>query len=270
MATRTRFAALLLIFAILPSRWLLPQEASAKKPTEGAAPEQATAESNARFSRTHCDVPSCVQKVLYFSNISQPVDMQDVVNAMRAIADIQRVQQILGSQIIIIEGTAEQVAMGEKLASEIDKDKRRFGGLGYRIDFRIQESEGDKRLRSRFYSFVTEVRQTARLSIGRQSPSQAQTEPASEAKQPSDSSNARGIECRVLAENERTLELAVETAFSSDTTHEPGGGGVPPLLRSRVHVTVELDKPTVISRISDPGGDSSFTIELTASRIKER
>ncbi len=98
MATRTRFAALLLIFAILPSRWLFPQEATAKKPTESAAPEQTTTESNARFSRTHCDVPSCVQKVLYFSNISQPVDMQDVVNAMRAIADIQRVQLILGSQ----------------------------------------------------------------------------------------------------------------------------------------------------------------------------
>jgi hypothetical protein len=269
MATRTRFAALLLIFAILLSRWLFPQEATAKKPTESAAPEQTTTESNARFSRTHCDVPSCVQKVLYFSNISQPVDMQDVVNAMRAIADIQRVQLILGSQIIIIEGTAEQVAMAEKLAAEIDKDKRRFGGLGYRIDLKIQESEGDKRLRSRLYSFVSEARQTARVSSGRQAPVQVPSEPASETKQPSDSSNARGIECRILAENERTLELMVETAFSTDTPHEPGGGAAP-LLRSRVHVTVELDKPTVISKIADPDGDSSFTIELTATRIKER
>ena len=33
MATRTRFAALLLIFAILPFRWLFPQEATVKKPT---------------------------------------------------------------------------------------------------------------------------------------------------------------------------------------------------------------------------------------------
>lgn len=77
MATRARFAALLLIFAILPPPWLFPQEATAKKPTESPASEQTTTESNARFSRTHCDVPSCVQKVLYFSNISQPVDMQE-------------------------------------------------------------------------------------------------------------------------------------------------------------------------------------------------
>lgn len=269
MAPRTRFAALLLIFAILPPWWLFSQETTAKKPTESAAPEQATTESNARFSRAHCDVPSCVQKVLYFSNISQPVDMQDVVNAMRAIAEIQRVQQILGAQIIIIEGTSEQVTLAEKLAAEIDKDKRRFGGLGYRIDVKIQETEGDKKLRSRLYSFVSEARQTARVSIGRQTPAQVPSEPASETKQPPDSSNARGIECRILAENERTLELIVEAAFSSDTTHEPGGGAAP-LLRSRVHVTVELDKPTVISRIADLDGDSSFTIELTATRIKER
>jgi hypothetical protein len=269
MATRTRFAVLLLSFAILPSLWLFPQEATAKKPTESTAPEQATTESNARFFRAHCDVPSCVQKVLYFSNISQPVDMQDVVNAIRAIADIQRVQQILGSQIIIIEDTAERVALAEKLAAEIDKDKRRFGGLGYRIDFKIQESEGDKRLRSRLYSFVSEAHQTARVSIGKQAPAPAQNEPASETKQAPDSSNGRSIECRLLAENERTMELIVEAAFSSGTAHESGGGS-PPLLRTRVHVTVELDKPTVISRIDDPDGNSSFTIELTATRIKEK
>ena len=122
---------------------------------------------------------------------------------------------------------------------------------------------------SRLYSFVSEARQTARVSSGRQTPAEVPSGPASDTKQPSDSSNARGIECRILAENERTLELMVETAFSTDTSHEPSGGTAP-LLRSRVHVTVELDKPTVISKIADPDGDSSFTIELTATRIKER
>lgn len=162
MARRAGFALLLLTLAIFPSRCVLSQEATANKPMEDTAPEQTTVESNAKFSRTHCEVPSCVQKVLYFSNLSQPTDLQDVVNAIRVIAEIQRVQQIVGAQIIVIEGTAEKVAMAEKLAAEIDKDKRRYGGLGYRIDFRIQESEGEKKLHSRLYSFVTEARQAAR------------------------------------------------------------------------------------------------------------
>jgi hypothetical protein len=269
MARRAGFALLLLTLVIFPSPCVLSQEATAKKPTENAAPEQTTIESNTKFSRTHCEVPSCVQKVLYFSNLSQPADFQDVVNAMRVIAEIPRVQQILGAQIIVIEGTAEQVAMAERLAAEIDKDKRRFGGLGYRIDLKIQESEGDKKLHSRLYSFVTEARQAARVSIGRQAPAQVQNEPASESKQPSDASNARSIECRILAENERRLELSVEAALASDTTNQPSGG-TPPSLRIRVHVTVELDRPTVISRIDDPDGDRSFTIELTATRIKDK
>ena len=191
-----------------------------------------------------------------------------MVNAIRVIAEIQRVQQILGAQIIIIEGTAEQVAMAEKLAVQIDTDKRRFGGLGYRIDLKIQESEGDKRLRSRLYSLVTEARQTARVNVGRQATAQVQNEASSETKQPSDSSNARTIECRILAENERTLELSVDAAFASDT-HEPAAGSSP-LFRIKVLVTVELDKPTIISRIDDPEGDRSFTIDLTATRIQDR
>ena len=140
------------------------------------------------------------------------------MNAIRAIAEIQRVQQILVAQIIIIEGKAEQVALAEKLAAEIDKDKRRFGGLGYRIDLKIQESEGDKTLRSRLYSFVSEAHQTARVSSGRQAPAQVPSEPASETKQPSDSSNARGIECRILAAGCRSKDGGGETRSASDWT----------------------------------------------------
>jgi len=257
MARRAGFVPLLLALAVLSSRCALAQEAPA-------------AEGNAKLSRTHCELfSSCVQKVLYFSNISQPTDLQDVVNAIRVIGDIQRVQQILSGSILIVEGSAEQVALAEKLATEIDKSKRRFGGLGYRIDLKIQESEGDKKLRSRLYSFVTEARQGATVSIKRRAPAPGPKGAASESTPPSDSGPSRSIECRVLIENEHSLELSVEAEFASDTTNDPSGA-TPPLLRVRENVTVELDRPTVISRIDDPDGDRSFTIELTATRIKDR
>jgi hypothetical protein len=263
MATRTRFAALLLVFAIFPCRWLFAQENTEKKPCA----DSATADDRkAMMARTHCDVLNCVQKFLYFSNISQPTDLQDVVNAIRAIADIQRVQQVIGAQIIVVEGTAEQVALAEKLATEIDKAKRRFGELGYRIDFKIQESEGDRKLNARLYSVVTEPHQTARVSIGKPAPVQAQSESASETKPPASSSNSRSIEVRVITETERTLELSVETEFSGDNVRESGGSS--PVLKNRMNLMVELGKPTVITRIDDPNSDRSFTIELTTTRIK--
>ena len=268
MARRAGFAILLLALVTFPSRCALSQDATSNKPTENAS-EKAAAESNARFSRTHCDITSCVQKILYFSNISQPTELQDVVNAIRVIAEIQRVQQIISGWIIIVEGTAEQVGMAEKLAAEIDKDKRRFGGLGYRINVKIQESEGDKKLRSRLYSFATEARQSATVSIKRRAPVTVTKEPASETKPPSDSSASRSIECRILIENERTLELSLEAEFAGETTND-SSGVTSPLLRIRENVAVELDRPTVIGRIDDPDSDRSFTIELTATRVKDR
>jgi len=265
MSLRARFALLLLTLTLSPFRYLFPQESMAKRSNENA-PEQTT---EAKASRTHCEVPACVQKILYFSNISQPADLQDVVNALRVIPEIQRVQPIIGSQILVIEGTAEQVAMAEKLAAEIDKSKRRFGGLGYRIDVRIQESEGDKKLRSRLYSFVTEARQSASVGMRRPAPAPVQSEGGSESKQVSDSGNGRNLECRILGENERTLEMTVDAGLATDTMREPGAGASP-LLRVRLHVTVELEKPAVIGRMDDPDSDRSYTIEVTAVRIKDR
>jgi hypothetical protein len=261
MPRRAGFAPLLLALplalAISPSRCALAQDAPA-------------AEGTAKPSRTHCEVlSSCVQKVLYFSNVSQPTDLQDVVNAIRVIGDVQRVQQILSGSIIVVEGTSEQVALAEKLADAIDKSKRRFGGLGYRIDLKIQESQGDKKLHSRLYSFVTDPRQAATVSIKRRAPVQVPQEPGPEAKPPSDPGPTRSIECRILIENERTLELSVEAEFASDATSDSASAALP-LLRVKENVTIELDKPTVISRIDDPDSDRSFTIELTATRIKDR
>lgn len=272
MAFRARFALLLFVVMALSTRCLFAQETHPKKPADSAAPDRTADEEMAKARRLHCEIPECVQKVLYFSDVSQPSELQDVTNAMRVIAEISRVQQIPAARIIIIEGTAEQVAIAERIAAEIDRDKRRFGGLGYRIDVKIQESEGDKKGHSRLFSLVSEARDAARVCVGRQAvvaQAQGQNEAASEGKQSTDSSNTCSIESRILAENEHSIELSVEVAFARDSVRETGAGASP-LLRLKEHVTVELDKPTFIGRIDDPDGDRSFTIELTASRIKER
>ena len=266
MVLRVRFAVLVLSLSMLPYR-IFSQEVTPKKPVESVA-EQTTIE-KARLSATHCEIPACVQKVLYFSNVSQPTEMQDVVNTMRTIAEISRIQQIPGERIIILEGTAEQVALAEKLAAEIDKDKRRFGGFGYRIDLKVQESESDKPVHTKRYSFLTEAREAARVSAVTETPAHAQGESAPEKKPSSDAVDARKVECLILAENEHTIEMSVELTVASDRERGSGAGSFSPL-RIKQHVTVELDKPTAISKVDDPDRNRSFTIELTATRIKER
>ena len=267
MEFRARFVVLAFVLTVLPFQ-LFSQETNNKKPSESDTPEPTAAES-ARRSKTHCEIPACVQKVLYFSNVSQPYELQDVTNAMGTMAEISRIQQIAADRIVIVEGAAEQIAMADKLASEIDKDQRRFGGLGYRIDLNVQESESDKPVRTRHYPFLTEAREAGRVSEVRETPPRTQSEAAPEKKQSTDSGEARRVECTILAESEHTVELNVELTVASASEHESAAASSPPL-RIKQHVTIELDKPTAISGVDDPASNRSYTVELTATRIKDR
>jgi general secretion pathway protein D len=64
-----------------------------------------------------------VVKTFYLSNLSQPTELQDVVNAMRTILEINRIQQLPSQGAIVVRGTPDQVALAEKLIGDIDKAK---------------------------------------------------------------------------------------------------------------------------------------------------
>ncbi|HVM93104.1 MAG TPA: hypothetical protein VMT67_09860 [Terriglobales bacterium] len=203
-------------------------------------------------------------KVLYLSNISQPSEMQDVVNTMRTIAEISRVQQIPESRMIVIEGTAEQVALGEKLAAEIDRSTIRFGQLGYRIELKVVEHDKERKERTSTYLLLTRARQTSRASLGRQGPVQDKSESAADLKQSGDFASAN-IECRIWEENEHTIGMNLEFRLPGVHTES---GAASTVLRGKSEIEVELDKPTVISRLDDPDSGGSYTVELTATRVK--
>lgn len=62
-----------------------------------------------------------VVKTFYLSNLSQPTELQDVVNAMRTILEISRVQPLPSQNAIVVRGTPDQVALAEKLVGDFDK-----------------------------------------------------------------------------------------------------------------------------------------------------
>jgi len=43
-----------------------------------------------------------VLKTFYLTNLSQPTELQDVVNAIRAVLDVQRVQQLLSQNALVV------------------------------------------------------------------------------------------------------------------------------------------------------------------------
>jgi general secretion pathway protein D len=67
------------------------------------------------------ELEQSVLKTFYLSNLSQPTELQDVVNAIRAVLDVQRVQQLLSQNALVVRGTPDQIALAQKLVSDLDK-----------------------------------------------------------------------------------------------------------------------------------------------------
>ena len=62
-----------------------------------------------------------VVRTFYLSNLSQPTELQDLVNTIRTIVEVNRVQQLPTQGAVVVRGTPDQVALVEKLIDDIDK-----------------------------------------------------------------------------------------------------------------------------------------------------
>ncbi|HTF44585.1 MAG TPA: secretin N-terminal domain-containing protein, partial [Terriglobales bacterium] len=69
------------------------------------------------------DLEQSVIKTFYMSNLSQPTELQDVVNAMRQILEVSRLQPLPSQGAIVVRGTPDQIALAEKLVGDLDKSK---------------------------------------------------------------------------------------------------------------------------------------------------
>jgi general secretion pathway protein D len=62
-----------------------------------------------------------VVRTFYLSNLSQPTELQDLVNTIRTIVEVNRVQQLPTQGAIVARGTPDQIALVQKLIDDIDK-----------------------------------------------------------------------------------------------------------------------------------------------------
>jgi general secretion pathway protein D len=69
------------------------------------------------------EIEQNVIKTFYLSNLSLPTELQDVVNTLRQILEISRVQPLPSEDAIVVRGTPDQIALAEKLVGDLDKAK---------------------------------------------------------------------------------------------------------------------------------------------------
>src|SRR6266436_6647356 len=69
------------------------------------------------------ELDQSVIKTFYLSNLSQATELQDVVNAMRTLLEVSRIQQLQSQNAVIVRGTPDQIALAQKLVDDLDKAK---------------------------------------------------------------------------------------------------------------------------------------------------
>ena len=64
-----------------------------------------------------------VVRTIYLQNTILPQDLTEIVNALRQLLDLRRVQQFNGQNAIIVRDTPDKVMLAEKIIHDIDKPK---------------------------------------------------------------------------------------------------------------------------------------------------
>ncbi|HET7185070.1 MAG TPA: cohesin domain-containing protein [Terriglobales bacterium] len=67
------------------------------------------------------EIEQNVVKTFYLANLAQTTEIQDVVNTLRTVVEITRVISLPTQNAIVIRGTPDQVALAEKLVTDLDK-----------------------------------------------------------------------------------------------------------------------------------------------------
>jgi general secretion pathway protein D len=67
------------------------------------------------------EIEQSVIKTFYLANLSQPTELQDVVNALRQILEISKIQPLNSQGALVVRGTPDQIALAQKLVGDLDK-----------------------------------------------------------------------------------------------------------------------------------------------------
>jgi len=199
--------------------------------------------------------------------------MQDLVNTLRSILQIDRVQQLFTANTIIVRGTPDQLVLTQKLINTISEAKKKAGQ--YRLEFKISELAGEKKLNSRAYVLLLEPHQVGKLRIGTRVPITTTEKDKTVQFQYIDL--GKNIDSQVISEGEHSVGLHISVEFSAlalserttpkSTSQVSRGTPTVQQLRMDTNATVEPGNPTIVGTLDDPVSNHTFQIEVTATRL---
>ena len=232
--------------------------------TEKGAAEKGTLETNdAGVVSSQRREAQKVVKVFYLPNLSSPTELGDVVNMLRNALELRNVFPISDNHTIIVKGTEEQITQAEKLIADTDNAQKKTEGQ-YRIEFKINELDDQKKLSSRSYVLLVGRHNRGMLRNG------SRIQVTENEKGPQYVEVGDSIDCRVESETESTVDLSLTLEISGFGLNTPkdaiSRSAAITQQKMDTSSTLELNKPTIVSTFTDPATRHTVQIEVTATR----
>jgi len=132
---------------------------------EGTAPEKGNTASR-QDSAANARVDSRPFQTFYLANAAQANDANEITVAVRNLIDPSaKIYVVPGQNAITMRGTPEQLALAQKIISDLDRAKKT-----YRLTFTTTESDGTKRIGVQHFAMVTTPGQRTVLKQGSKVP----------------------------------------------------------------------------------------------------
>jgi hypothetical protein len=118
-----------------------------------------------------------IYQTLYLTNLTAPADANDLVNDLRNMLIKAKLMYVPSQSAISIRGSAEDIALAQKILSDLDKTKKI-----YRLTYTLTEKDGGKTIGVQHFSIIvasgskTDFKQGSRVPVLTNSSSQGPNE----------------------------------------------------------------------------------------------
>ncbi len=206
-----------------------------------------------------------IYQTLYLTNLTQQNDANDLVTDLRNMLPKAKLYYVPSQSAISIRGSAEDIALAQKILSDLDKTKKI-----YRLTYTMTERDGGKTIGVQHFSIIvasgsrTDFKQGSRVPVGSECP---QAGP-----------NAEVTYLDVGQEIEASLDgyldgvrLRTKVVQSSIAEEKSGVGTQDPVIRQTTlegTSTLVQGKPLVLGSLDVPGSTRHQEVEVVSELVR--
>jgi len=204
---------------------------------------------------------------VYLKNMTQPNDANDLQTAVRNMVSRAKVYYNPSANAIVLRGTAEDLAMAQKVIADLDLPKK-----VYRLVYTVEMMDGAKALSAQHYALVAVMNERATLRLGNRVPVvTGKTDDSGTASTQVQYQDVGLSISASLSGSEDGLMLRTKVEETSLADEKSGVGPQDPVLHQAVledASRIVVGKALTLGSLDIPGGTQRVEVEVVAEAVR--